>query len=554
MDAITAIGKGGKMPAEAAEIRGRVTNGLDIAEMLVEGVFPHPLAHLDLKQTHISWVLLTGPFAYKIKKPVRYDFIDASTLERRRTLCNEELRLNRRFAPDLYVDVVPIVREDGRLRVGGAGEPVEFAVRMHEFDPSQELATQLARDAVMPGDMSGFGAQLADLHLRAAVAPAQGPYGTFDSVRAPMLDNFSLLRTHLNGAAELQQLEQLARWTDNSLAELEPLIRSRLQSGMVREGHGDLHTRNIVRWRQQWLPFDCLEFDPELRWIDVISDAAFLFMDLTSRGRADLACEFMSRYLEETGDYEGLRLLPLYAAYLALVRAKVDALGAETAGPEERRALEGRLTERLATAIHFMHARPGTLVIMHGVTASGKSWLSERLVSAIPALRIRSDLERKRLAGVAPLARRVFGVGEGAYDSAATRGTYARLLECAEAGLAGNCGVVVDASFLDPAHREMFRALALRRRCRYLIVSCVSDSAALESRLQTRASSGLDPSEATLDVLEQQLRTQQPLTTEELPHSIQVDMSRIGKAEAAVKEVRTRLESCECLQAAEGSL
>ena len=537
------------LPARAVALN---VSKFRIDDMLVDAVFPHPVTQLQLKQTHISWVVLTGPFAYKIKKPVRYDFIDASTLARRHFLCEEELRLNRRFAPDLYAGVVPIVSVNGQLRVGGRGKPLEFAVKMHELDPSQELAEQLTRGEVTPQDMSSLAALLADAHLRAAVAPVDAPFGTFQQVRMPMLDNFRLLRRYLSGEPDLKLLEQLARWTDESLARLEPLIRARRQSGMVRECHGDLHARNIVRWRQQWQPFDCLEFDPELRWIDVMSDAAFLFMDLVSRQRGDLACEFLSRYLEETGDYAGLRLLPLYAPYLALVRAKVDALGAETVGLGERRALEARLTERLATAVRFMDAKSPALVIMHGVTASGKSWLSERLVSAIPAIRIRSDLERKRLAGVAPLARRIFGVGEGDYDAATTQSTYERLLDLADSALEGNCSTVIDATFLDPAHRDMFRCLALRRQCPFLIVSCSSDAATLEARLDTRARSGLDPSEATQAVLEQQLRSRQPLGAEEQKHAVQVDTSRLGSANEGVVAVGARLTSLGCPNSGQG--
>ena len=512
-----------------------------IDDLLVAAAFPHPVTQVQLRQTHISWVVLTGPFAYKIKKPVRYEFIDASTLEKRRFLCEEELRLNRRLAPDLYNGIAAIVYENGRLSVGGRGDPLEFAVKMRQFDPSQELSERLARDDVTLQDMHGLAALLADFHVRAAVALASGPFGTFQKIRERMLDNITLLRRHLDGEPERKLLERLETWTNASLARLEPLIQSRRQIGAVRECHGDLHARNIVRWRQQWLPFDCLEFDPELRWIDVMSDTAFLFMDLASRRREDLACEFMSRYLEETGDYAGLRLLPLYATYSALVRAKVDALGAENAGDAERVALENRLTERLATAVRFMDAGPPAIVIMHGVTASGKSWLSEQLVPAIHALRIRSDLERKRLEGVAPLARRIFGVGEGAYGVASTQATYEQMHELADSALDGNCRVVIDATFLDPEHRDIFRRLALRRQCPFLIVTCTSDATTLASRLQTRARNDLDPSEATQAVLDRQLQAQQPLTDEELLHAIPVDTSRPGSASDAIKEVRARL-------------
>ncbi|MGB5133497.1 MAG: hypothetical protein WBO00_12815, partial [Steroidobacteraceae bacterium] len=292
------------LPSSARDARN---GGFAIEKLLVEAAYPHPVAHLDLKQTHVSWIVLTGPFAYKIKRPVHYSFVDASTLEQRRHLCEEELRLNRRFAPDLYVGVVPVTAENGRLAVGGSGKPLEFAVKMHQFDPSQELATRIARNDVTVQDMDDIAARLADTHLRAAAAPGRSPYGTVAKLRAAMQDNFTLLSEHLSRATELKLLEQLARWTGDSLDGFESLINLRRQSGMVRECHGDLHARNIVRWQQQWMPFDCLEFDPDLRWIDVISDAAFLYMDLTSLDREDLAHEFLSRYLEETGDYQALR-------------------------------------------------------------------------------------------------------------------------------------------------------------------------------------------------------------------------------------------------------
>jgi len=514
---------------------------LTSGELLDASTYPHPVTHLLLKETHLSWILLTGQYAYKLKKPVRFDFVDASTLERRRYLCHEELRLNRRFAPEIYVDVVPITRASGRLHFDGKGQPIEYAVRMREFQESQELLSQLEHDEVSAEDMRLFAERLAQAHQQTAVAKPDSPYGTFQRVRQPMLDNFTLLRAHLRDPRQQDMISRLEDWTRASVARLEPLIESRRRTGKVRECHGDLHARNIVRWQDEFVPFDCLEFDPALRWIDMISDVSFLFMDLVSQSHADLAHHFLSRYLEVTGDYDGLRLMPMYAAYLALVRAKVDALGAETAGPESQRDLQERLERRLDTAARFIDAPLPALLIMHGVTASGKSWLSERLIGAIPAVRIRSDLERKRLAGVAPLAQRSLAVGAGDYSAAATQATYRRLLACAEAALDGNHNIVVDAAFLDGRQREMFRSLAQRKRRPFLIVSCTADRATLAARLDARAGGGRDPSEATHAVLERQLRDAQPLGADEMAHAMEIDMTGASSPEVVIGDIRRRL-------------
>jgi aminoglycoside phosphotransferase family enzyme/predicted kinase len=517
------------------------SSGLRIEELLSASAYPHAVTRLTLKQTHLSWVVLTGGFAYKLKKPVRFDFVDASTLERRRHLCQEELRLNRRFAPELYLDVVPITREAGRLKVGGSGEPLEYAVRMREFAEAQELGSRLERDAVTPQDIAALGGLLADTHAGADPASADGPFGSLQTVRQPMLDNFSLLRARMGNGHPMQRLARLEAWTLHSLSELEPVIEARRRSGRVRECHGDLHARNIVWWQSRWLPFDCLEFDSRLRWIDVMSDAAYLYMDLVSRSREDLASCFLNRYLEVNGDYEGLRLLHLYCSYRALVRAKVDALWADSAGPRERVELEGRLAHRLAAAMRFLDAEQPFLILMHGVTASGKSWLSERLIGAVPAIRVRSDLERKRLAGVEELAHRSLAVGAGSYAPDVTQRTYDRLLACADAALEGRCSIIVDATFLELRDRAAFHSLALRRRCPFLIVSCVADPATLARRLDRRELGGHDPSEATREVLADQLKRRQPLDAAETPMSLEVDTGSDPTFDRIAGQIRRRL-------------
>ncbi len=494
-------------------------------------------------ETHISWIVLTGHYAYKIKKPVHYDFLDARTLEQRHELCAEELRLNQRLAPHLYLDVVPVTREQGQLRIGGSGPAIEYAVRMHEFDPSQELSSQLEAGAVTAEDLASLAISLADFHRNAAIAGADSAFGESAAVRAQVLDNLPVLEQHFAASEDLARIRRLDDWLRRSLAESAPLIAQRKRGGRVRECHGDLHARNIVRWQQQWLPFDCIEFNPDLRWIDVMSDVAFLFMDLAAHDRRDLAHAFLSRYMEETGDYEGLRLLPLYAVYRALVRAKIDALAAQSVSAESAQALNARGLRRIRVAGELISDRRPALLITHGVTTCGKSWLSERLVPTIQAVRIRSDLERKRLAGLQPLEHSGSGVGEKLYTTGVTDRVYEHLEECAKAGLDAGFKVIVDASFLHFAERERFRELAQERGIPFIILECHANLAALHARLETRARVGFDPSEATRAVLEHQLATQDALTAPERKYAMTIDTNWLISADAGIKAVQARLDA-----------
>ena len=513
---------------------------LEIGE-LTAAAFPHAVRQLRIIETHISWIVLTGCYAYKIKKPIRYDFLDAGTLERRRLLCEEELRLNRRFATDLYLDVVALVRENGRLKVGGRGPAVEYAVRMRQFDPMQELSNQLDEGVVSSLDMAALATVLAGFHGAAAVAPAESPFGDPACVRAQMLDNTEVLRRHVKAEDEAAAVRRLEAWLQASLVRETPLIDQRKRTGAVRECHGDLHAGNIVRWRGAWVPFDCIEFSPELRFIDVMNDIAFLYMDLAAHRRRDLGHALLSAYLEQTGDYEGLRLCTMFAVYRALVRAKIDALAAASAIGASAEPLFERRRQRIRVAGQLLRDRRPALLITHGVTGSGKSWLSERLVAPLPALRIRSDLERKRLAGVSPLARTDSGIGEKLYSPDVTGQVYARLRRCAAAALTSGWTVIVDAAFLRAADRHQFGELALERRCPFAILWCHADGETLRARVVGRGQSGSDASEGTLAVLDHQLATRQDLTAVELAQTVSIDTGQPQPADTCIAAIRARL-------------
>lgn len=518
-----------------------------IAELLRSDAFAHPVSHLDVVETHISWVILTGTYAYKIKKAVHYDFIDASTLEQRRKLCEEELRLNRRLAAELYLAVVPIGREHGRLHMDSSHEVIEYAVRMREFDRSQELAALLAAHEVQADEVGSLAQRLAEFHAQAPPAAEKSAFGRYEQVRETLLGNIAALNTAGVEPEFRHVLTQLTDWTQDAVARHREEIDFRRVNGAVRECHGDLHARNVVRWRGKLVPFDSLEFNPGMRWIDVMSEIAFLHMDLVGHDRSDLASTLLSRYLETGGDYHGLPLLRFYAVYRALVRAKVDALqAAGTDDPRLGAELRARSADRIHLARRFTDEADPCLIIMSGVSGSGKSWLSEQLVPALAAVRVRSDIERKRILGTSVAQPGHAGLNEGPYAAQSTDRTYARLLECAESSLAGGQSTIVDAAFLNTLQRELFLGLARRRRARFLIVRCSAEPGLLRDRVRSREAGGQDASEATLAVLAHQLATQHPLQEREQACTIEIDTGALGSPRGAIDAVRRRLESASC--------
>jgi uncharacterized protein len=462
----------------------------------------HDCDRIELVETHISWVLLTGTFVYKIKKPVDFGFLNFSTLSLRHHYCEEEVRLNRRFAESLYLDVVRITLSDGVARFGGDGEPVEYAVRMRQFPGEMQLDRLLAAGALASEELAAFGSTLATVHDTLPRVAKDAGFGSAEAVLGPIAENFLQVRQSVFASVRSQQLDELDAWSNARHAELVPTIESRRRDGFVRECHGDLHLSNLVRLDDGIHAFDCIEFSEGLRWIDVISDAAFLIMDCEVRDRSDLAYAFLDRYLEKTGDYRAGALLGFYLVYRSMVRAKVAALQAQ-------RADDADLLRRFHSHVDFARerafARRPAFVLMCGVSGSGKSRVAEQLVLHLPGVRIRSDVERKRMANLAADARSHSGLDSGLYAADKTDALYEHLLHSAEALVAGGERVIVDATFLTVARRARFVDAAARKGCVCVIVYCTAPRDVLVERIEQRNAQRRDPSEATVDVLDVQL-------------------------------------------------
>ncbi len=474
--------------------------------------FDHAVDEIRVLDTHISWVVLTGPYAYKIKKPIRLDFLDYSTLDKRKYYCELELELNRRWAPDLYLDVVPITGSFEAPKVGGAGTPIEYALKMNEFPQDAQLDEQLAAGRLDEADMTDLAETVARIHAEIPVYEAVTAEAFYAAIREAMLDNFA----YLDEGTDADEIQRLLSWTRQGLEDYRELVTARYESGFVRDCHGDLYLKNLVRLPSGIVPYDGVEFSVELRSIDVISDVSFLVMDLVARDETRLAYAFINRYLECSGDYEGVTLLGLYVVYHALIRAKIAAIRAlEREHEENRQQDHEEMNHYCAVARQWIDASAPRLVIMHGYSGSGKTWLSRQLMLRLPAIRLRSDIERKRLHGMGEGEGSGSAVGQGLYAAGERAGVYERLADLALGMLGAGHTVIADASFLDRAERDRFRGVAERAGAAFTIVSTRAARAELQRRLEQRKGDADEPSEADADVLRYQLEQADALDEEE---------------------------------------
>lgn len=505
--------------------------------------YPHPVAGVSLIETHISFVLLTGAYAYKIKKAVDLGFVDYTGLERRRFFCGEELRLNRRLAPRLYLDVVAIAGTPGEPRLEGIGEAIEHAVKMAEFDQATLLDRRLERGELAVEDVDALAAAVAAFHAGIPAALPTDAYGSPAAVWAPVEANLSHLRSRGEdaGGAVLSSLED---WSRAEYRRLCDVFAARKAAGFVRECHGDLHLGNMALLGGEPVVFDCIEFSPALRWIDVVSDLAFLVMDLSERGRPDYGWRLLNDWLEITGDHAGLELLRFYQVYRALVRAKVTCIRAadSTLESAERQAALAGAARYMDYANALTIPRSGAILVTHGFSGSGKTTLARAAAQALGAIHLRSDAERKRLRRLEPLARSGSAVAEGLYGEAATAATYERLAELAAVAAGAGYPVLIDATCLCRWQRRRFHDLAGELGLPFLLLDCRAPADVLRQRVASRDALGRDASEATVDVLARQIGVAEPLSPDEQQGAVIVDTAS-DSLESALARIRQRLAS-----------
>lgn len=485
-----------------------------IEALLDPSAYPHDCGEVHLLETHISWVFLTGRFVYKLKKPVDFGFLDFSTLSKRRFYCAEECRCNAVFAPEIYFGVVPVTKDSNdKLHVDKLGDVVDYAVKMRQFDTAKQL-DRLLEDGHLSAEMlRRFASDLAIIYGRMPIIVEHSKLDPDTNVFAPMCENFSVLATAPAARQYEGILTTLENWSIATYRQWRNLFDERVGGNWIRDRHGDLHLSNIVLTENGIRAFDCIEFSEVLRQIDAISDLAFLFMDCAVRERTDLAYAFIDGYLETTGDYSGMQLLRFYAIYRSMVRAKVAALQLAQSFDAK---VATRLDRHISWASETASLPAGKIILMCGLSGSGKSRLAERLVPHLPAIRIRSDIVRRQLAGLDLVEPSGSALNRGIYDRTMGEAVYEQMLKLTENLISAGENVIVDATFLLRNNRESFQRLARKHHCQCIVVFCEAQPDVLRSRVAKRLKSGIDPSEATLEVLDRQFEIFEPLESDEL--------------------------------------
>ena len=476
---------------------------------------------IELVQTHISYVFLTGDYAYKLKKAVNFGFLDFSSLEARQHFLQEEIRMNTAIAPELYLEVLPITQAGDKYILGGAGEAVEYVLKMRQFPQENLFINLFAAGKLSIEHMEELGKIVAQFHSQAETNDYIRSFGTVAKIREAFDENYQQTEKYIDIAQTQQQFDETKAYTDKFFAEREELFQTRQQKNKIKECHGDLHLKNICWWQDKIQLFDRIEFNEPFRFVDVMYDVAFAVMDLEAKNSQEFANAFLNTYLEQTGDWLGLQVLPLYLSRQAYVRAKVTSFLLDDAGIPDTVKQEAAKTaaDYYQQAWTYTQHQEGKIILMSGLSGAGKTTVAKEIARKINAIHIRSDAVRKHLAGI-PLQEKG---GDDIYSGEMSHKTYGKMLELGI--LLANIGfsVILDAKYDRVALRQQAIATAGANNIPLQIVNCTAPLETLRDRLDSRSG---DISDATAELLSRQKAEAEGFTAEEKTYVITIDTSK----------------------------
>ena len=568
----------GAYPADAFDREGH-EGGEGAAARAAEGI---ATVGVELIQTHISYVFITPRFVFKVKKPVDFGFLDFTTIDKRRHFCTEEVRLNSRLSPGVYLGVVPVTVEDGTPRMGGlpcmegkgvAPEyvveyAVDYAVMMRRLPDSGMLDAMIRRGDVTPEVIGRVAETVSAFHGRAEGGPHISEFGSVEVIRKNTEENFSQVEGFVGRTITRARLLEISAYTRGFIEANTSLFEARAGSGggdgggFIRDCHGDIHTEHVCIEDERVEIFDCIEFNERFRYSDVVSDAAFLSMDLDFRGRGDLTRSFERRYFERTGDAEGSRLLDFYKCYRAFVRGKVE--GFKLDEPEEPEQEKARALLRAMRYFYLSHqyATGGYLpvmVLISGLSGTGKSSVAAGLAGVTGLVSLNSDVIRREIFGPAHLLEEAkegdpAEYGKGIYSEETTKKTYAELIGRGRVLLEGGRPVILDATFASDGFRDDARQAAKEAGAEFFIVECTAGEDIIKERLYKRAARGGSVSEATWEIYLEQKKRFEPFTGPWLRVDTSLDVGEEGGGAVGVIPKVLRALFYDCKGDSKGSL
>lgn len=514
-----------------------------IRAMLEPAFYPSRPAAVELVQTHISFVLLAGEDVFKIKKPVKFSFLDFSTLERRRHYCREEVRLNRRLAPDVYLGVLSIRATEAGYRLGEEDDPdaEEYAVHMKRLPAERMFSEILARGEGTGDQIDAIAQRLADFHAVAAASDEIASNGSPEAILAVLESDFSESATYRGITISPEDDEVIQEFCRTFVRTHVDLLRSRQASHRIRECHGDLRAEHIC-FGDDLVMIDCIEFEPRFRNRDVAAEVAFLAMDIEHLGHRSLAQRLIRRYGEISGDTDLARMVPFYQCYFAYIRGKVESLKSleSEVGADDRQRAIAEARSHFAQAHRYSWAYSPALVAVGGLSGSGKTTVARALHDRFGFEHFNSDVIRKQLAGVA-FDRPATEIEKSElYSAERSRQTYAHMLALAGAELESGRGAIVDATFQRREHRRQVDELAANAGVPCVFVECGCGATEIRRRLDRRSRSGKGPSDADWEVYRAQLASYEPVSAGERECTVSVDTSRptseiVDRVESAVR-------------------
>lgn len=497
--------------------------------LLAPAAYPEPTTGVRLIQTHVSYIFITDSFVYKIKKPVDFGFLNFSTLDRRRFYCNEEVRLNRRLSPDIYLGVVEVRESADGVAFDADGNVIDYAVKMRRLPADRMLDRVLAEGALTDGDVRAIAGTIGRFHLDADRTPEIAAFGGTDMLLRNWEENFQQATPFVGDTVDRCDLDLIRTWVAATVAEKADLFAARQAEGFIRDCDGDLHMENICLAERIYI-FDCIEFNDRFRFIDTAADLAFLLMDLEYHGELRYAKLLLDEYLAVTGDRSAAGVLDFYLVYRAFIRGKVESFrlrDPQVPEPERREARERAARYfRLARGYVLRRRLPPTLIITCGAMGSGKSTVADALAFELGLDLLSSDRVRKELAGVPATLHRQEGYGEGLYSAKASEATYAELLARAEQVLAGGRSLIVDATFRHSDERDRFRRLAADRQVSFAVIATICPEELARERLEARQTEPGTVSDGRWELYHRQMADFEPLAATERGTVISCDTTR----------------------------